>query len=71
MKKIIKIYVRFVQRILITILLTILYFTVLSITKLFVIILPNKHLRRSSNADTFWIPAEGYSTDMDSSLEQS
>jgi len=71
MKKIIKIYVRFVQKILVTILLTIVYFTVLGITKIFVFFFPGKFGRRCNTQDTFWLAAEDYNSDMQSALEQS
>jgi hypothetical protein len=71
MKKLLKLYVRFVQRILITILLTILYITVFSVTRFFMIFIPNKHFHRSSATDSYWISAEGYSSDINTALEQS
>ena len=71
MKKFIRIYVRFVQKILITILLTILYFIAFSITKLILIIFPNKHFRQFKNCDSYWIPAEDHSANTSSAFEQS
>jgi hypothetical protein len=71
MKRIVHIYVRFIQRILITIFLTILYFLVFSVTKLFMLLVPNKNKRRSAKSNSFWINAEGYVSDMNSALEQS
>ena len=71
MKKIIRIYVRFVQRILITILLSVLYITVFSFTKLFYIIFPSKHTQHKKSGDTYWLPAEGYTSDMKTAMEQS
>jgi hypothetical protein len=71
MKKIIKIYVRFVQKILITILLTLLYFTIFSITKLIMFFFPGKLSKRRVTGNTFWIPAEGYNSDMETATEQS
>lgn len=71
MKKIIKIYVRFVQGILVTIFLTILYFFGFSITKLFLIIFPNKYYKRKLKGNTYWEKAEGYEPDMDAAAVQS
>ena len=71
MKKFLHFYIRFVQKILITILLTILYFVAFSITKLFLAIFPNNYFRRIKKTDTYWITAEGYSKDKSSALEQS
>lgn len=71
MKKIVHFYVRFIQKILITIFLTILYFLVLSVTKFFIRIIPKKNKRRSTEINSFWIHAEGYKADMNSALEQS
>ena len=71
MKKFLKLYIRFVQKILITILLTILYFLIFSITKLIVLVFPNKHLKRKKQTDTYWLEAEDYGSNFESSLEQS
>ena len=71
MKRIMRIYVRFVQKILITVFLTLLYFLGISMTKLFLIIVPSKHWRRSAQKDTYWITADGYGADMESAAEQS
>ena len=71
MKRIIRIYVRFIQRILITFFLTILYFLGFGVTKLFMFLIPTKHKKTSDKSDSFWINAEGYTADMDSASEQS
>lgn len=71
MKKIINLYIRFVQKILITILLTIVYFIVFGITKLVMFIFPGKHLKRLKKMDTYWLDAEGYTADINSAMEQS
>lgn len=71
MKKFINLYIRFVQKILISVLLTLVYFTFFSITKLIIIIFQNKRFKKDKKADSYWINAEGYTIDMDSALEQS
>jgi len=68
MKKIISLYVRFVQKILIGILLTLLYFTVFSFTRLFYVFKSGKSY---AGDNTYWIDAKGYTPDMDSAMEQS
>lgn len=68
MKKIINLYVRFVQKILITILLTLLYFTVFSFTRLIYMFKSGKSY---AGENTYWVDAKGYTPDMDSALEQS
>ena len=71
MKRFIKFYVRFVQRILIAILLTILYFTVFSVTKFFMLFISEKNNKLPVGKDSFWVTAEGYNSDMGTALEQS
>ena len=70
MKRFIKFYVRFVQKILITIFLTLLYFIAFSITKFFMFVFPRKH-KQTINKNSYWLTAEGYTSDMESALEQS
>jgi len=70
-KRLLKIYIRFIQKILITILLTLLYFLVFSITKLIFVVFPGKHFKSKKGASSFWLDADGYLQDFDSSLEQS
>jgi len=71
MKQLLNFYIRFVQKILITILLTILYFIAFSITKLLLTLVPNKHFRHLKNCDSYWLTAEDYSANKSSALEQS
>ena len=71
MKKFINLYIRFVQKILISVLLTLVYFTFFSITKLIIIIFQNKRFKKDKKTESYWINAEGYTIDMDSALEQS
>ena len=71
MKRFIKFYVRFIQKILITIFLTLLYFTVFSITKIFMLFIPDKKRQQFVSKESYWIKAEGYTSDMESALEQS
>jgi len=71
MKRFIKFYIRFVQRILITLLLTLLYFTVFSITKIAMLFITDKKKQKFESSDSYWITAEGYTSDMSSALEQS
>jgi len=70
MKRIVRFYVRYVQKILITILLTILYFTVFSITKLFMSLVPGKKTTTINN-NSYWQTAANYNSDMESAFEQS
>ena len=71
MKKLLKIYVRFIQKILISILLTFLYFIIFSLTKLLMLVIANKHFYHTLKTETFWKSAEGYTSEMKSALEQS
>ncbi|MBU0765733.1 MAG: hypothetical protein KJ607_12955 [Bacteroidetes bacterium] len=71
MKKIVKIYIRFVQKLLITILLTVLYITVFSLTKLLLYIFPGRYHIGKKEPGTYWLTAEGYTSDMDTAVEQS
>lgn len=71
MKKIINFYIRFVQKILIVLLLTILYFLVFGITRLLLVIFPNKNFRHIKNATTYWIPAKDDGNNESSAFEQS
>lgn len=71
MKKLLHIYIRFVQKILITTLLTLVYFLIFSLTMLFVFIFLDKLLKNKKNQNSYWIDAEGYVADLSSATEQS
>jgi hypothetical protein len=72
MKKIVWFYVRFVQKILITILLTIVYFLILGPTLLLIFIFKKKILFKNFNKmDTYWIEAKDYTSDFQTNLSAS
>jgi len=71
-KKIIGFYVRFVQKILITILLSIVYFLVIGPTFLLILIFKRKILFRDYNkTPSFWVEAKDYTTDFQNNLSAS
>lgn len=70
-KKFIGFYIRFVQKILISIFLTLTYFLILSLTKLFMLFLPNKQTKRKLVNNSYWINSEGNDSDLKSIAEQS
>jgi cytochrome c biogenesis protein CcdA len=64
--------VRGVQRVLLVVFLTILYFLGFGITLLFLMLFNRRALIRKYNLDaTFWNKAEGYDADIDNSVRQS
>lgn len=71
-QRIIQPLVRGVQRALLVVLLTILYFLGFGITLLFLVIFNRQALFRKNNPDaTSWNKAEGYDADIDNSVRQS
>ena len=71
-KKIIQNLIRIIQRILIFVSLTVIYFFGFGITLLFMMIFNRKVLTGySKNDNTFWIEAKGYEADIEESLRQS
>ena len=71
-KKIMQNLIRIIQRILITVSLTIIYFFGFGITLFFMMIFNRKVLRGYSEDDhTFWIEAKGYEADIDDTMRQS
>ena len=73
MKKIINAYIRFMQRILITILLTVVYVVFFGITKLFLALFMPRTLwrRKNKNEDSFWLKMKEEPVDMEHALQQS
>ena len=72
MKKFVTFYIKFVQKILITILLTVVYFLVIGPTLLLVIIFKRKLLFKNFNKmETWWIEAKDYSSDFQNNLSAS
>jgi len=69
MKKFIQFYIKFVQKILITILLTIVYFFVLGPTLILILIFKRKLIIKNyKKRDTFWIEAKDYTSDFESNV---
>jgi len=65
-------FIRFQQKVLITVLLTLLYVFGFGITFLFASLFKRRLLRRSgATGDTFWRAATGYEPGMDDSIRQS
>jgi hypothetical protein len=72
LKKIIQAFIRTVQRILIFVSLTLVYFFGLGITLLFAMFLKRKLLKGyNKDDDSFWVEAKGYDADINESLRQS
>lgn len=71
MKKLIYIYIKFVQKILITFLLTLTYFFVFSIVRFFMIFIPKENRNQKFQKNSFWKEADGYETDIDAAMTQS
>ena len=70
-KKFIGFYIRFVQKILISIFLTLLYFLAFGPTLVLMRLIPDKHFNRKLLKKTYWINSEGNDSDIMSSSEQS
>lgn len=71
-KKIIRNFVRIIQKVLIVLLLTLIYFLGFGITVIFMMVFKHKILTGSRKDDiTFWVEANGYEADMEDSLRQS
>jgi hypothetical protein len=71
-KKVIQNFIRIIQRILIFISLTVIYFLGFGITLFFMLIFKHKILTGYSKSDnTFWIEAKGYEADIEDSIHQS
>jgi len=71
-KKALRWYIKTVQKILITLLLTILYSVGLGATFLFALIFNRRLLGLKAKKETsFWKEAEGYQSDLDDSIRQS
>ena len=72
MKKFIQLYIRFVQKILITILLTIVYFFVIGPTLLLILIFKRRMLYKNyKKMNTYWVEAKDYTTDFENNLSAS
>lgn len=72
MKKFIQIYIRFVQKILITILLTLVYFLMLGPTLLLIIIFRRKILFKNyKKMNSFWVEAKDYTANFENNLTAS
>lgn len=72
MKKFFNAYIRFMQRVLITILLTVVYFVFFGLTLLFMAIFKPKQIwRGGKNATSFWLISPEEPTDMDHACQQS
>jgi len=72
MKNKIKIFVKIIQKIIITISLFVIYFIGLGITKIFIMIFNRKQLREGfEEKDSFWQEARGYEADINKSFRQS
>jgi hypothetical protein len=71
-KKFINNYIRFVQKILITILLSLLYFIGFGLTYLFLLIFkPSLLISRFKIKDSYWQMAKDYETNLEDSMHQS
>ena len=71
-QKIIQFLIRTVQRFLLTVFLTILYFFGLGITFFLLMFFNRKALIKKKNSNiTFWDKAEGYDADINNSIRQS
>ena len=71
-QKIIQFLIRAVQRFLLTVFLTILYFFGLGITLFLLMLFNRKALVKKNNSNiTFWDKAEGYDADINNSIRQS
>ena len=71
-KKILFNIIKVVQKILITIFLTVLYIVGFGMTLVFIMIFKRSYLRAKRRDDeTFWISASGYEPDMDDCMRQS
>ena len=71
-KGILQNYIKTIQKILITVLLTFVYFIGFGVTLILVIIFNRKILgKKYKDRDTFWKEAEGYQDDMGNSIRQS
>lgn len=70
-KRFVQAYVRFVQKVLITLLLTLLYVFGFGSTYLFAAVFRRKLLRGSPTGQSVWQSAEGYECDLERCSEQS
>jgi cytochrome c biogenesis protein CcdA len=72
LKKLLQKFIRIIQKILITVSLTVVYFIGLGVTLIFVALFNRKILTNCSKEDyTFWVTASGYQPDIEDSLRQS
>jgi hypothetical protein len=72
MKKIIKIYIRFVQKILITLLLTVLYFIGFGLTWVYSVLFKRGMLYgRCRNDESFWLDIKEQEPNLQNSIQQS
>lgn len=71
-KKIIRIFIKIIQGVLLVVSLTIVYFLGFGITLIFMLIFNRRALKGSGKNDfSFWIQAMGYEADYENSLRQS
>lgn len=72
LKRLLQKFVRIIQKILITLSLTVVYFLGLGITLIFIALFNRKIITSPSKDDnTFWVGAEGYQPDIEDSFRQS
>jgi cytochrome c biogenesis protein CcdA len=72
LKRLVQKLIRIVQKILITVSLTVVYFLGLGITLIFIVFF-NRRILTGNNKDdsSFWVPASGYQPDIEDSFRQS
>ncbi len=71
MRKLLKAYIRFVQRILVTVLLSLLYTVGFGVTWLLACVFQRKLLSGSGSESSCWEPPQGYADDLEGAREQS
>jgi len=72
LKRLLQKFIRIVQKILITLSLTVVYFLGLGITLIFIALFNRKTITGFRKEDfTFWVEAEGYQPDIEDSFRQS
>ncbi len=72
LKRLLQKFIRVIQKILITLSLTVVYFLGIGITLIFIAFFNRKIITSPSKDDyTFWVGAEGYQPDIEDSFHQS
>ncbi|MFH1397725.1 MAG: hypothetical protein ABIH27_04160 [Candidatus Omnitrophota bacterium] len=72
LKRLLQKFIRIIQKILITVSLTVVYFLGMGITLIFIALFNRKIITKPSKDDhTFWVGAEGYQPDIEDSFRQS